>query len=1157
MGEYARLLSAAQEHERRGRRYAAGRARIEQQRAGVTEYAKRAAGTGLRGLAYILQPAISAAEVGEQAGRALVAAATQRPKEKPGDVAMYGKRAARALANVPLSIPFLRELPGIKQLERRTRLQPQEMTIGGEAMEDLFDAIGVGEGPRFKVPFLDVRLPSVRRMVSFGIGFYYNPMTYMHVAGKTAKGFAAAKELGPGVTGLAPTLAGQASLGQTALLTWGRGEARRALIRGQTVFNIAGRLGDKFRHTGWGRKILDALSTTPIPPERWEQGWLARMTSEHLGADVTAKMRPWTNKLTSLKLDWADDWNAYRLAEKIRVGAGGAIEAVPAHVKAVAAAPPKVLEAAGHYRRALDVVMPAMKAAGFDLPDHLAGAWHLVKEYATEGAYTRGRIGETLTEANRGLARLRNRAVQALDEAATLTKEHHRKAYLQRVGINVEKLPELADDIGSVKAVRKAYDEMVFQFSGAALTNKRLMRPALQYLKDAQKALAKAAHRAGRQAKLADAFETAATKQIQNIYDKGISYVPRQAQPRVAKLLQLEAMPPADYIQETTREVSRMARNRGQGERLARWWQSVAAGERVHAERTRAYLHRTWLDNDLLPMTIDQVDDIVQRAATGHLKLVKKAAVPGFIERMMEKYLGYTANRSFYLDSPAGVMGSYHRSIMRAARGQAFIKAMRGVGGREFVEGMIPGEALSANLKGLFFKADDALEITRAAKRMVVPEFVSNTWRAMQYVTRKWIPFVTGIRPAFHVRNWYSNKWLNALSGVYDVRDYDRAYRAYWKKIHNIGLPVEEARWLNEATNTGCLGKFAGVVGEFQKRPASRFKGRIAQALESADPLSDRWFAAYWGRGFGAHIENMDRLVHYFAKRRQGYSAWAAAFSVKKTLFDYGELTTFERRYMKTLVPFWSWLKNNIRFQTEMILDKPMMQTFLVRATAPGTAAVPADEAAAIPVYQREGLALRLGRNGDIATYLRGIGLPIEDIGRILTFERKGLQNLEKLLGNMNPIIQQVYEHVSGRSAFFGDQLQPTVHGAFQWLQYAPQSVRTALGFRVIQLGGGRKMYRMNPHALSLMRTMGAAAEASHAFDERYPPAQRVARLLTGFRVAHLDVPRELHRNWTRDMKAMLDELEKRGEVRMGTYWYGARTPENERALAQQKLMRR
>jgi len=40
-------------------------------------------------------------------------------------------------------------------------------------------------------------------------------------------------------------------------------------------------------------------------------------------------------------------------------------------------------------------------------------------------------------------------------------------------------------------------------------------------------------------------------------------------------------------------------------------------------------------------------------------------------------------------------------------------------------------------------------------------------------------------------------------------------------------------------------------------------------------------------------------------------------------------------------------------------------------------------------------------------------------------------------------------------------------------------------------------------------------------------------------------------------MKAMLDELEKRGEVRMGTYWYGARTPESKRALARQKLMRR
>jgi len=1056
VGEYAAGYKLAQRIPLPGetpqtRRRAMGRRRIQRQRATIGQYAKRAGVAGLRGLAYVVQPAISAAEVAEQAGRGLVAAVTERPAERPGDVAMYAKRAARALANIPLSIPLLRELPGIKQLERMTALKPEEMTIGGEAAEDFFDALGVGEGPRFGIPFTDWDV-SARRIASFGLGFLYNPMTYMSTFGKTAKGIEAAKRFAPGVKGLAPTLAAQSLKRQRALLTWGLTRAtRRPLIQGQAVFNIISKLGDKFRHTAWGSWLLGNLSTMPIPPERFEQGWIARMASERLGHEIAEKIRPFEDDIARLALGVEDNSRAYRLAEMIRVTAEGGIEAVPDYAKAVAKAPEKILQAAGGYRRALDVYYPAMKAAGYDLPEHLAGAWSIVEDYTKQATIARA-AGKT---------------------------------------------------------------------------------------------------------KLAGTLEEAAVAQARKIHQKGISYVPRRAQPRVAKLLQLENMPPADYIQETTRDIAKMARNRGQGKRLAQWWQRVAGGDRVYAERTRAFLHRTWLDNDLLPMTMDQVDDVVQRASTKHLELVKKAIEPGFLERAAEKYLGYTANRSFYMDSPQGVMAVYHQGIKRAVRGQAFMKAMRKVASKTFEEGMIPGDAFSKTLKGVWLKADDALEVSRAVKRLVVPEFASNTWRLMRYLTRKWVPFVTGVRPAFHVRNWYSNKWLNALGGVYDPGVYKRAYGAYWKNLYNLPMGADDVRVLKEVNNMGVLGQFAGQIGEFQKRVPSRYRGRVMQALQLANPLSDRWFAAHWGREFGSHIENMDRLAHYMGKRSQGYSAWAAAFSVKKHLFDYGELTSWERKYMKAVVPFWSWLKNNVRLQTEMFLDKPMMQTFIIRATAPGTAAVPADEAAAIPVYQREGIALRLGRHGDVATYLRGIGLPFEDIGRILTFERKGLWNLEKLLGNMNPIIQQTYEHITGRNAYFGDRLPRNVHGAFQWLQYAPGPVRKALGFRIIQLGGGRRMYQMNPHALSLMRTIGAVSEASRAFDERYTVPQRVARLLTGFRLAHLNVPRELHRNWTRDMKEQLDEMERRGEIRVGEYAYGARTPEAKALLKEQRLMGR
>jgi hypothetical protein len=56
---------------------------------------------------------------------------------------------------------------------------------------------------------------------------------------------------------------------------------------------------------------------------------------------------------------------------------------------------------------------------------------------------------------------------------------------------------------------------------------------------------------------------------------------------------------------------------------------------------------------------------------------------------------------------------------------------------------------------------------------------------------------------------------------------------------------------------------------------------------------------------------------------RKGKSADDAGWLVKKTLFDYSDLSSFERNVLKRVIPFYTWTRKNIPAQIEAILKNP------------------------------------------------------------------------------------------------------------------------------------------------------------------------------------------------------------------------------------------
>ncbi len=124
-------------------------------------------------------------------------------------------------------------------------------------------------------------------------------------------------------------------------------------------------------------------------------------------------------------------------------------------------------------------------------------------------------------------------------------------------------------------------------------------------------------------------------------------------------------------------------------------------------------------------------------------------------------------------------------------------------------------------------------------------------------------------------------------------------------------------------------GQFVRAVLEPAPVPPSRLDRALG--MESGD-FSIKGFAQarqqnsilQLNRKVGNAMENNAKLAHFIYKLREGLSPEDAAMSAKKYLFDYAEgLTDFEKNVMKTVAPFYSWMRFNIPLQIQSILENP------------------------------------------------------------------------------------------------------------------------------------------------------------------------------------------------------------------------------------------
>tara|TARA_R110000744_G_scaffold271950_3_gene384997 strand:- start:4196 stop:10831 length:6636 start_codon:yes stop_codon:yes gene_type:complete len=111
-------------------------------------------------------------------------------------------------------------------------------------------------------------------------------------------------------------------------------------------------------------------------------------------------------------------------------------------------------------------------------------------------------------------------------------------------------------------------------------------------------------------------------------------------------------------------------------------------------------------------------------------------------------------------------------------------------------------------------------------------------------------------------------------------------------------------------------------VGTSMGEIASRTLGRGSRLLRG-------------NRRIGGAMENNSKIAHFLDKtekmgavaKGEGASTQDvlsnAAQSTRKYLFDYDELTPFERDFMRQVIPFYTWMRKNIPLQMQAIMEDP------------------------------------------------------------------------------------------------------------------------------------------------------------------------------------------------------------------------------------------
>ena len=286
------------------------------------------------------------------------------------------------------------------------------------------------------------------------------------------------------------------------------------------------------------------------------------------------------------------------------------------------------------------------------------------------------------------------------------------------------------------------------------------------------------------------------------------------------------------------------------------------------------------------------------------------------------------------------------------------------------------------------------------------------------------------ISPSYHLRNTISNYWNNWLAGVKNPISYVKARAIQGgKKLDDVlirsdaGEVLTRRQVLKEVKETRVMGKgwYGADITTALGDETSKIRA-AAKKTTNLMPWKQENILFKTNRAVGQAIEDNARIAHFIEMRQKGMSVEDAARSVKKFLFDYEDLSKFEKVVLKRIFPFYTWTRKNIPIQLENIITQPEKFAAVPKVIQQIEANVPAPSPAEekyMAEYIKENVPVRFRENedGGIEYFLLGNWLPS---AQAIDFLSQPFQNM---INMATPFLKTPYEIWANKSTFFRNTL--------------------------------------------------------------------------------------------------------------------------------------
>lgn len=303
----------------------------------------------------------------------------------------------------------------------------------------------------------------------------------------------------------------------------------------------------------------------------------------------------------------------------------------------------------------------------------------------------------------------------------------------------------------------------------------------------------------------------------------------------------------------------------------------------------------------------------------------------------------------------------------------------------------------------------------------------------------------TIVNPAFHIRNviWWMFQnylaWVNSAKIALETTKFVTPLS--WSKIRNMMTNSKWVTKLNKEMATELRQLWYELTGDtisnVELRKALNNYGALKVDVFTNDADLDvatmLWRpiekAVKWAAKVGEWWDEFNRLILFFDRMDNGYNFKSAVKDIRKFHFDYSDLTEFERNYAKAMMPFYTWTKNNLPLQLEMLIKEPWkiakvwdainaIESYAWWETEVNKAALPDWLQESVPVYV--GTDKETGKAMFIKLQWWS---PLADINQI--------GHMNKLFWDMfNPLPKQYIESVTNYDFFYGKPIS-----AYPWEQ--------------------------------------------------------------------------------------------------------------------------